>query len=89
MITKEQLDKITARIKEKVWRNPLVMCNLDTDDEGYALDILTSLHNLLYECVTGEKYNYAFHWANKIGSWVEDNVFDDIIEGNENNGKEE
>ena len=51
MITEEQLNEITARIKEKVWRNPLVMYNMDTDDEGYAIDVLSSLHNLLYECV--------------------------------------
>lgn len=86
MITEEQLHEITARIKEKVWRNPLVMYNMDTDDVGYAIDVLSSLHNLLYECVTGERYNYAFHWCNKIGMDTEDDVFDDIIKGSSDVG---
>lgn len=83
MITKEQLDKITKRLIEKVWRNSNVMFDCDGDDMSDAIDFIASLHNLLYECVTGERYNYAFHWANKIGSWTEDNMFDDIIEESE------
>lgn len=31
----------------------------------------------------GERYNYAFHWANKIGSWTEDNIFDEMLKGDE------
>lgn len=79
MITEDQLYEITQRIKEKVWRNPNVMFELDTDEMGDAIDMLSSLHNLLYEAVTGERYNYAFHWTNKIGSDTLDNVFDDIL----------
>ena len=39
------------------------------------IDIIASLHNMLYKEVTGEYYNYMFHWANKVGSWVYDDLF--------------
>lgn len=45
------------------------------------LAMVASLYNLLHKEVKGEKYEYFFHWANKVGSWVEDNVFDDILSG--------
>ena len=35
--------------------------------------VIVYLHNRLSEAIIGEPYNYMFHWANKIGSWVEDN----------------
>ena len=84
-MNREQINKITEYLKEKVWRNDVVMYQLDTDEMGELVDIISSLHNLLYECVTGERYNYAFHWCNKIGAWTEDNIFDNIIKGGENN----
>lgn len=87
-MTKEQLAKITAYLKEKVWRNADVMHNQSTDSVD-LVDIISSLHNLLCEEVTGSRYNYAFHWANKIGSWTEDNIFDEIMkEGNNERRKE-
>lgn len=82
-MTEEQLQAITERIKEKVWRNGNVMFVVHEDEVGKALDILSSLHNLLYEEVTGKRYDYAFHWANKCGSDTLDNVFDDILKGYE------
>lgn len=48
------------------------------------VDIIASLHNLLYECVTGERYDYMFHWTNKIGgAYPKDNIFDNMEEINE------
>lgn len=84
-MTKEQLNAITEYIKENVWRNDDIMYAdaVDTKDGKHVSDVISSLHNLLYEAVTGERYNYAFHWANKIGSWTEDNIFDEMLKGNE------
>ena len=76
MITEDQLMKITNIMKEKVWRNYNIMFE-GSDEIGDLVDIATSLHNLLYEAITGKKYNYAFHWANKIGECCEDNFFDE------------
>ena len=89
-MTKEELNRITEFMKENVWRNPNVMCMTDEDTTIQAcadlIDIATSLHNLLYEVVTGKRYNYAFHWANKIGSVLEDNVLDGVIKEVPKNG---
>lgn len=81
-MTKEQLYRITAYLKEKVWRNYDVMYQQSTDSFD-LVDIISSLHNLLYEEVTGSRYNYAFHWANKIGSCTLDNIFDEIMKEGE------
>lgn len=78
-ITEEQLSRITDYIRINVWRNE----NIEwyNDDISNLIDIISSLHNLLFECVTGERYDYAFHWCNKIGSDTIDNIFDDIMKG--------
>ena len=78
---KEKLNKITAYIVENVWRNEDVMYDIRCIEEGDVeklVDIISSLHNLLYEEVTGKRYDYAFHWANKVGSDVDDNIFDNL-----------
>lgn len=79
-MTKEELDNITVWIKENVMRNSKIMF-IDTvrgDDDYYDVDlieVIASLHNMLYKEVTGEYYDYMFHWANKVGSWVYDDMF--------------
>ena len=75
----EQLDEITEYLISNVWRNSNVMFDnscIEDGDVSDLIDIISSLHNLLYEEVTGKRYNYAFHWANKVGSDVVDNIFD-------------
>lgn len=77
-MNKHKLDEITTYLKENVFKNTDIMY---TDDDMILdlLEMIASLHNLLYEAVTGERYDYMFHWANKIGSWVYDDFFDDEI----------
>lgn len=92
MITKEKLDEITGYLLENVWRNSDVMypyyppgCKEDPSElVSDLVDIISSLHNLLYEAVTGERYDYAFHWCNKIGSCTKDNIFDEVKENADN-----
>lgn len=87
-MTEKKLNAITAYLKENVWRNPDVMFAMNTDnvsdiDESFwkLLDILTSLHNELYKAVTGDYYNYAFHWTNKIlAGDPNDDLFKDMEE---------
>lgn len=81
-MNKDQLHKITSYLVDNVWRNENVMFDkefIEEHDVETLVDIISSLHNLLYEEVTGERYNYAFHWANKVGSGVDDNMFDDLL----------
>lgn len=84
-MNKEQLDKITEDLIINVFRNSDIICN-----EGYMvydynkyydlLDVIASLHNLLYEIVTGQRYDYMFHWTNKEGyNGIVDNIYDEVI----------
>ena len=84
-MNEKQLNAITQYLKENVWRNDNIMFadSIEAKDGNHVSDIISSLHNLLYEVVTGRRYDYAFHWANKIGSWTEDNIFDEILKENE------
>lgn len=78
-MTKEKLNEITEYLIFNVWKNENVMFDNSCIEEGDVynlIDIISSLHNLLYEEVTGNRYNYAFHWANHVGSDVSDNIFD-------------
>lgn len=97
MISKKQLDEITDFLKWNIFRNgdimydenfPGVKLNKPYTDEYHGeikevdlTDIIASLHNLLYEAVYGDRYNYMFHHCNKIGADCLDNVFDGILEG--------
>lgn len=45
------------------------------------VDIIASLYNLLHLEVTGEKYDYMFHWANKVGGCVNENIFNAFLGG--------
>lgn len=88
-MTKDELNTITSLLIENVFRNSHIMFSEDEimiGDEVVGLpDIIASLHNLLYEQITGERYDYMFHWANKVGSDCIDDIFDDFLKGEENN----
>ena len=88
-MTKDELNTITSLLIENVFRNPHIMFSEDEimiGDEVVGLpDIIASLHNLLYEQITGERYDYMFHWANKVGSVCIDDIFDEFLKGEENN----
>lgn len=88
-MTKDELNAITFLLIDNVFRNSHIMFSEDEimiGDEVVGLpDIIASLHNLLYEQITGERYNYMFHWANKVGSDCIDDIFDDFLKGEENN----
>ena len=82
-MTREELDNInniTYYIIENVMRNSKIMFEdaVRGDGDYYDVDlieVIASLHNMLYKEVTGEYYDYMFHWANKVGSWVYDDLF--------------
>lgn len=86
-MTKDELNAITSWLIENVFRNSHIMFSEDEIMIGDVVigmpDIIATLHNLLYEQITGERYDYMFHWANKVGSWCEDDIFDDMLKGEE------
>ncbi len=82
MIDKKKMDEITNWLKKEVFRNSSLLFNEAirglSDEDIDLIDVIASLHNLLYECVNGERYDYMFHWANKNGSYCNDNIFDNM-----------
>lgn len=83
-MTKDELNAITSWLIDNVFRNPDIMFSNEIviGDKAIGIpDIIASLHNILYEQITGERYDYMFHWANKVGSDCEDNIFDNLLKG--------
>lgn len=93
MMNDKQLMKLTEFLKDNIFKNEDIMfSNAMWEDKllvtikgiDYNLcDVIASLHNIIYECVTGERYNYMFHHCNKIGCACDDDIFDTIIRGDE------
>lgn len=51
-----------------------VFFNIEADEID-LIEVIASLYELLHQMVWGEPYRYMFHWANKCGAWVEDDIF--------------
>lgn len=59
------VDNITSDIRDLMLNRAIGMLSNPTDDDiGELLYIIASLHNELYKAVTGEYYDYMFHWFN-------------------------
>ena len=56
-----------------VYGDPGEMTNVD------LVDVIASLYEVLHFQVTGEPYDYMWHWANKAGSWVNDKLFMEML----------
>lgn len=79
----QKLNEIKNYLVENIFRNPDVM--FSDDIQKYDIpEIICGLFEYLHIEVTNEPYDYMFHWANKCGSWVETDYFDNIIEGRMN-----
>lgn len=87
-MNEKQLDILTTWLKEHIFTNTKIMFNdvlwdesIDFDNvDTTVIDIIASLHNIIYKLVTGEPYDYMWHWCNKIGSDCDDNAFDKLLE---------
>ena len=92
IITKDYLDKIRKILINKIFRNPDIMFSdsIRGEDEYYVIDlieVITDLYELLHKEIYNEPYDYMFHWANKIGAWVDTGNFLKMID-DENNDSE-
>lgn len=76
----EKLGYIRGYIVENIMRNPDIMFNEQIRElqDVDTVDVIASLYNELHEVVTGEPYDYMFHWANKVGSWVNEDIFKEV-----------
>lgn len=90
-MTEEELKLIRDFIVENIARNPdvFIKClDIDVTAQLDVIDIIVGLYDMLHKAVTGENYDYMWHWANKIGFWCEDDrLFKTIVKG-ESDGKE-
>jgi hypothetical protein len=74
-MTEKELEKIREYIIDNVMTDTDIMLS-DARIDGVDLpEIIASLYELLHRQVTGEPYQYFYHFANKIGADVEDNLF--------------
>lgn len=96
MINEKQLNAITSHLRdvildEDVFYNSDIRGSSEEERKDFnweypqtnvdLVEIILSLHSLLYECVKGEKYDYWFHWINKHFGGCPDleDYFNDII----------
>ena len=78
----DKLSCIREYIINNVMREPNIMFNsqIRIQHEVDPVDIIASLYNELHEVVTGERYDYMFHWANKVGSSVNEDLFKENVD---------
>lgn len=84
-MTKEELANIRAWLIKNIFRDGYVMFSPSRDIDGLDLIyVIASLYEELHKEVEKEPYEYMFHWANKCGSWVDDDLFENIKKGEAN-----
>lgn len=82
-MNKADLDALTGDLIDNVIQNPDFVFDLGAEHNIELLEIIASLHNILYKEVTGEYYDYMFHWYNKVaGGTLEDSLYKKYMEGN-------
>ena len=74
-MTEKELEKIREYIIDNVMTDTDIMLSDNRIDGVDLPEIIASLYELLHRQVTGEPYQYFYHFANKIGADVEDNLF--------------
>ena len=79
---KKALDALTSELIDNVIQNPDFVFDLGAEYNIDLLEIIASLHNILYKEVTGEYYDYMFHWYNKVaGGSLESDLYKKYMEG--------
>lgn len=85
-LDENKLEKIRICIIDKIIENDFIMYDgkirnyLSNDNCLDLVEVIVDLYEYLHQIITGEEYDYMFHWANKIGSWVETGKFDEEVE---------
>lgn len=90
-MNEEELKKICEFIVYNIIRDPNIFIQCSDIHIKYNIDIIdviVGLFDMLHKEVTGENYDYMWHWANKIGFWCEDEHFYNVVVKGETDGKE-
>ena len=87
-MTENELNTIKWWLIENIFRNGSIMFddNIRRDDID-LVNVIASLYEMLHREVTHEPYEYMFHWANKVGSWCEDQFFINLLKETKENDK--
>ena len=76
----KRLKDIREWLIENIFREGYVMYSDTREVNGIDLiEVIASLYNEYHNAVMGEPYDYMFHWANKCGSWVDEDLFDRVL----------
>ena len=90
----EDLKKVREFLIANVFRNPdIVLSCVDIargDVEGIDfVDLIASLYDMLHLTVTGEHYDYMWHWCNKVGGWCDDLALYKLLDIKDKEGQDE
>ena len=79
-LPENDLNTIRSWLINNIFRNETIMfdVNIRRDDID-LVEVIASLYEILHRVVMQEPYEYMFHWANKVGSWCEDQLFINLI----------
>lgn len=95
-MTEKDLEIIRKWLIDNIFRDYTIMYNnnirITINDNNILIDltdVIASLYNMLHTEITGEKYDYMFHWANKIGAYTDENFLHTIIRREKSNGEKE
>ena len=82
-MNEDELKVIRDFIINKIIREPYIflkLLDIDVTEDLDMIDVVTGIYNMLHKSVTGEDYDYMWHWENKIGFWCEDDrLYDKLI----------
>ena len=80
-MTSKQLDEVRNWIVDNIMRNEDIMFSDEIRNGKIDLvEVIDALYELLHREVMGKSYDYMYHWANKIGAYVEhDKIITDMI----------
>lgn len=76
--------KVITRFIISLMRNNDMMYNcyirgMNSEDEIDLMDVIAYLHEIIYQLHYHSPYRYMFHWANKVGSTVDEENIEMII----------
>lgn len=65
-------------------RNDTVMYNcyirgMENEEDVDLMELIAYLYEIIHQLYYHEPYRYMFHWANKVGSWLDEENIEIII----------
>lgn len=83
------VEELRNFIVNDILRNPYIMFNDNIRGEEYKdidlIGVIVGMYEIIHRMKYHEAYDYMFHWANKVGSWVETDYLKELIEGRRTN----